>query len=365
MKANRHQFAVLNIAAPNDVHPNKQESNTMNRTLTAGALLTGLLLGACATPADPPALVEARATLRSAQLDSSVVATAPLELKKATDSLNQANALQAKGESAEQVSSAAYVANQQAKTAMAVARTKGNETAIRGAELDRERARADARSIEAQRAQAQTTAAQAQTGAARTQAAAAEQRASGAEQRASGAEQRASGAEQRASGAEQRAMGAEQQSAVAQISAIEARQQADQLQQRLNDLQAKQTERGTLVTLGDVLFEFNRAEVKPGALASLRKLSDFLQQYPSRSILIEGHTDNVGSTAANLALSLRRADAVRGALVGMGLSPQRAQSVGYGEQYPIADNLTDTNRALNRRVEVYIAENNQRQIARH
>ena len=324
----------------------------MNETLTAGALLTSLLLGACATPAPPPAaLVEARSTLQNAELDPKVLANAPLELKKATDSLNRANALHAKGEATDQVNSAAYVANQQARTAMAIARTKDNESAIRGAELDRERARADTRSIEAQRAQAQTTAAQAQTGAAREQAAAAEQRASGAEQRASGAEQRASGAEQ--------------QSAAAQASAIESRQQTDQLQQRLSELQAKQTERGTLVTLGDVLFEFNRAEVKPGAQASLRKLSDFLQQNPLRRILIEGHTDNIGSTVTNQTLSRRRADAVNAALVGMGLSAQRAESVGYGEQFPIADNSTDTNRALNRRVEVYIAENNQPVRSRH
>ena len=311
----------------------------MNETLTAGALLTSLLLGACATQAPPPAaLVEARSTLQNAELDPKVLANAPLELKKATDSLNRANALHAKGEATDQVNSAAYVANQQARTAMAIARTKDNESAIRGAELDRERARADTRSIEAQRAQAQTTAAQAQTGAAREQAAAAEQRASGAEQRASGAEQ---------------------QRAAAQASAIESRQQTDQLQQRLSELQAKQTERGTLVTLGDVLFEFNRAEVKPGAQASLRKLSDFLQQNPLRRILIEGHTDKIGSTVTNQPLSRRRADAVNAALVGMGLSAQRAESVGYGEQFPIADNSTDTNRALNRRVEVYIAENNQ------
>ena len=317
----------------------------MNETLTAGALLTSLLLGACATPAPPPAaLVEARSTLQNAELDPKVLANAPLELKKATDSLNRANALHAKGEATDQVNSAAYVANQQARTAMAIARTKDNESAIRGAELDRERARADTRSIEAQRAQAQTTAAQAQTGAAREQAAAAEQRASGAEQRASSAEQ---------------------QSAAAQASAIESRQQTDQLQQRLSELQAKQTERGTLVTLGDVLFEFNRAEVKPGAQASLRKLSDFLQQNPLRRILIEGHTDNIGSTVTNQTLSRRRADAVNAALVGMGLSAQRAESVGYGEQFPIADNSTDTNRALNRRVEVYIAENNQPVRSRH
>jgi len=322
----------------------KHENTPMNKTLTASALLTSLLLGACATTQAPPqALVEARTTVRSAELDATVQTQAPLELKKATDSLSRANTLLDKGEPLAEVSSAAYIASQQAKTAMAVAQAKSNDAAMGAAELDRERVRGDMRSAEAQRARMQT-------GAARQQAAIAEQR-------ASGAEQRASGAEQRASGAEQRAAGAEQQAAIAQASASDAQQQAGQLQQRLDDLQAKQTDRGMLVTLGDVLFEFNRDEVKTGAQSSLRKLADFLQQYPTRQVLIEGYTDNIGAASYNEALSLRRANSVEHALMGMGVAAGRVTTAGYGKEYPIADNSTDTNRALNRRVEVYIADN--------
>jgi len=315
----------------------KHENTPMNKTLTASALLTSLLLGACATTQAPPqALVEARTTVRSAELDATVQTQAPLELKKASDSLSRANTLLDKGEPLAEVSSAAYIASQQAKTAMAVAQAKSNDAAMGAAELDRERVRGDMRSAEAQRARMQT-------GAARQQAAI--------------AEQRASGAEQRASGAEQRAAGAEQQAAIAQASASDAQQQAGQLQQRLDDLQAKQTERGMLVTLGDVLFEFNRDEVKTGAQSSLRKLADFLQQYPTRQVLIEGYTDNIGAASYNEALSLRRANSVEHALMGMGVAAGRVTTAGYGKEYPIADNSTDTNRALNRRVEVYIADN--------
>lgn len=310
-------------------HP---ENHTMNRTLTTGALLSSLLLGACATThTAPPALVEARSTLRSAELDPAVLANAPLELKKASESLNRANMLLAKGEPEAEVNSAAYVANQQARTALAIAQAKGSEAAVAGAQAERERARADIRTVEAQRAQAEASSAQAQASVARQQTAAAEQRASG----------------------------AEQQAAAAQVTAASAQQQAGELQQRLADLQAQQTERGMLVTLGDVLFEFNRADVKPAAQASLHKLADFLQQYPTRQVLIEGHTDNIGSAASNEALSRRRADAVDSALMGMGVASQRMATVGYGKDFPIADNSTDTNRALNRRVEVYIAENDQ------
>ena len=307
--------------------------------LTVSSLLATLILAACATsqPA-PPALVEARSTVRSAELDAQVQTQAPLELKKATDSLNRANMLLDKGEPMADVSSAAYVASQQAKTAMAIAQAKGNDAAMSTAELERERARADMRAIEAQRARAQTGAAQ---------------------QQAAVAEQRATGAEQRASGAEQRAAGAEQQAAVAQAVASDAQQQAAELKKRLSDLQARQTERGMLVTLGDVLFESGRAEVKPGAQNSLGKLADFLKQYPTRHILIEGHTDNVGAASYNEALSQRRASAVQAALTGMGVPANRVTTAGYGKEYPVAANTTDTNRALNRRVEVYIADNDQ------
>ena len=288
----------------------------MNHTLTVGALLAALMIGACATTqAPPPALVEARATVRNAELDPAVLSFAPLELKKATASLTRANELLAKGEPVSEVSSAAYVADQQAKTALAVAKAKTNDTAVGASQVERERARADVRTVEAQRAQTQAAA------------------------------------------AEQRATGAEQQAAAATANAAGVQQQNAQLQQRLNELQAKQTERGMLVTLGDVLFEYNRAEVKPGAQASLRKLADFLQQYPNRQVLIEGYTDDTGSAAYNEALSLRRADAVDSALVGMGVASQRVATVGYGKDFPIASNSSDTNRALNRRVEVYIAEN--------
>ncbi|WP_284615309.1 OmpA family protein [Aquabacterium humicola] len=311
----------------------------MNHTLTTGALLGSLLLGACAsTPMPPPALVEARSALRQAEADPAVASLAPLELKKAVDALQRANTLFAEDRSSSAIDSAAYIAGQQARTAMAAAQAKGNEAAIAGTQVERERMRADMRTAEAQRARAQTGVAQAQAGMAREQAALSAQRADISAQRADSADQR---------------------SATAQAQAADAQQQTAELQQRLNALQATQTERGLLVTLGDVLFETNQATVKPAASVSLRKLAEFLQVYPGRVILIEGHTDNIGSAASNEALSRRRADAVNTMLGAMGVSGQRVTTVGYGEAYPVADNLTDSNRAMNRRVEIYIAENDQ------
>jgi len=311
----------------------------MNRTLIASAVLGSLLLGACAsTPTPSPALISARDTVRSAELDRAVLVHAPMELKKATDSLERANRLMADRASEGDIDHAAYLAGRQARSAVAIAQAKTSDLAIAAADVERERVRADQRSAEADKAKA--LAATALAGAADAQAQAAFARA-------------------QTGAARERAAAAEQRSEVAAATAADAQSQAAQLRLRLDEMQAKTTERGQLVTLGDVLFETARADVKPGAQNSLRKLAAFLQQYPDRKVLIEGHTDNVGSAGSNQALSRRRAEAVDIALRDMGVSAQRLATVGYGEDYPVTDNASDSNRALNRRVEVYIADNDQ------
>lgn len=291
----------------------------MKFTLSATALAAGLVLGACAhnpqTP--PPALVDARNTVHSAEMDPAVLSNAPLELKRATDALNNANTLYTKGKSLAEVESAAYVADRESQAAMAVAKSKRNDEAIKSAEVARANVRADVKDAAAQQAKSQAQA------------------------------------------AEMRADAASSEATVAKANAADAQAQAALLAQQLADLQAKQTDRGMLVTLGDVLFEFNRAEIKPSAQGELRKLADFLQKHPDRRVLVEGYTDNVGSAAYNATLSQRRAESVATALSAMGVSPQRLASIGYGKDYPVADNTTNTNRALNRRVEVYISDNDQ------
>ncbi|HEV6967639.1 OmpA family protein, partial [Roseateles sp.] len=147
--------------------------------------------------------------------------------------------------------------------------------------------------------------------------------------------------------------------AVAQADAASAQAQAAALQRELNDMQARQTDRGMLVTLGDVLFEFGRAEIKPNAQGAIAKLAHFLNEHPDRRVLIEGFTDSVGSDAANLALSQRRSQAVADALRAQGVDPTRIATRGYGEQYPVASNASTSDRAMNRRVEVYISNDNQ------
>jgi outer membrane protein OmpA-like peptidoglycan-associated protein len=132
--------------------------------------------------------------------------------------------------------------------------------------------------------------------------------------------------------------------------------QVQNLQQELADLKAKQTERGMVLTLGDVLFETGRAELRPGADRTVSQLANFMQQNSSRTVEITGFTDSTGSVELNQELSERRAEAVRQALVSYGISPQRVVTRGLGPALPVASNNTAAGRQQNRRVEITISD---------
>jgi len=133
-----------------------------------------------------------------------------------------------------------------------------------------------------------------------------------------------------------------------------AKAEAEQLKKELSDLKAKETERGLVLTLGDVLFATAKAELNYNAMRNLDKLAEFLKKYPTRNILVEGHTDSRGTESKNLTLSQQRADSVRNALVSRGIDGTRITAKGYGKSMPIADNATDSGRSQNRRVEIVI-----------
>ncbi|MFO2463811.1 OmpA family protein [Pseudomonas sp. 15FMM2] len=132
-----------------------------------------------------------------------------------------------------------------------------------------------------------------------------------------------------------------------------------QIKQLQNSLNAKQTDRGTLVTFGDVLFATNKADLKSSGLVNINKLAQFLQENPDRKVIVEGYTDSTGSDAYNQALSERRATSVQVALIKMGVNPSRIVTAGYGKAYAVADNSSVSGRAMNRRVEVTISNDNQ------
>ncbi len=127
------------------------------------------------------------------------------------------------------------------------------------------------------------------------------------------------------------------------------------LQAQLAALNAKETDRGMVVTLGDVLFATGQHHLKGGATHNLNKLSIFLNTCGDRTVLIEGHTDSVGAETHNQGLSQRRADSVKSFLMGQGIGADRMLAAGMGEGRPVASNDNATGRQQNRRVEVIIS----------
>jgi outer membrane protein OmpA-like peptidoglycan-associated protein len=141
----------------------------------------------------------------------------------------------------------------------------------------------------------------------------------------------------------------------AQMSAEEAelaKQRAAGLEKELADLKGKQTDRGLVITLGDVLFDTGQSTLKPGAYATVERLAAALKDNPERKVLIEGHTDSVGSDEYNMELSQRRAQAVQSALLERGVGSGQISAYGKGKTFPVASNDNAAGRQQNRRVEL-------------
>ena len=116
----------------------------------------------------------------------------------------------------------------------------------------------------------------------------------------------------------------------------------------------KETSRGLVISLSDILFDVNQATLKAGAANNVQKIAAILNQYPNYNISVEGHTDSQGSDAYNQSLSERRAAAVRAQLISGGVPEARITSKGFGESQPVASNDTPAGRQQNRRVEVIV-----------
>ncbi len=112
---------------------------------------------------------------------------------------------------------------------------------------------------------------------------------------------------------------------------------------------------------GDVTFDTNSAEVRPGLYSEINRVAGILNQYPQTLIQVEGHTDSVGSDDFNMKLSQRRANTVKTLLVQRGVAASRIETIGYGETMPVATNNTEVGRQMNRRVEIKIAPQTQAQ----
>lgn len=135
-----------------------------------------------------------------------------------------------------------------------------------------------------------------------------------------------------------------------------AEQRATTLEQELEALKAKKTDRGMVLTLGDVLFDTGLATLKPGAYNTIDRLATVLKEAPDRKVMIEGHTDSVGTDEYNQSLSQRRAAAVQAALLERGVSSDQITAMGKGETFPVASNDNAAGRQQNRRVEMVFTD---------
>ena len=150
--------------------------------------------------------------------------------------------------------------------------------------------------------------------------------------------------------------------AAAQQQAQQAVGQTEQMRERLKEqlnqvLATRETARGLIVNMSDVLFDFNKYTLKPDAREKLAKVSGILLSYPNLQLQIEGYTDNIGSDEYNQKLSEERADAVRDYLVSQGVTQASISAAGYGKADPVADNSTANGRAENRRVQLVVSGN--------
>jgi outer membrane protein OmpA-like peptidoglycan-associated protein len=246
------------------------------------------------------------------------------------------------------------IAEQAERDASARREAQANAEADEQARL---RAKADAEKADAEHSKQDAIIAMNQARNAQQQAEAAQQQAEAARQQAEAAQQQAETARQAALAEQQRLA---EEKAGADAARVRAEQDTQALRARLLDqlnaiLQTRDTARGLIVNMSDVLFDFDQATLKPGAKEKLAKVSGILLAYPTLRMEVEGHTDSVGTDDYNLQLSQRRADAVRDYLVSNGIAMANVQSVGLGKAAPVASNDTAEGRQQNRRVEMVVS----------
>ena len=305
-----------------------------NYRFLSTALLAVAVVAGCST-VENSRLNEARNEYSAAQSDPKVAKLAPAELKLAGEALDKANNAASKKEDEDKVTHLAHLAKQRVAVAQETAKQKEAELAVTEASTERSKIRLDARTQEADTAK---------------------QKAETAQRQAEASQQQAVMSQQQSEAAQQQAAMSQQQSEMSQQQARDAEGRAGQLEAQLKELNAKKTDRGLVITLGDVLFDTNKAQLKPGATRSLQKLAAFLKQYPERKAQVEGYTDSTGSADYNQELSDRRAHAVRASLLDMGVSSDRITTHGYGKESPVASNGTPAGRQMNRRVEIILSD---------
>lgn len=308
-----------------------------NSYLTPVLWAIAALVAACGTtPTSTTMLDQTRSDYRAAQGNPAVASYAALEFKQAGEALEQANAAASHNESGEKVDKLAYLARQKIALTQEVAKQKSAEAEVAGAGKLRDQMRLDQRTREADLAK----------------------------NRAEQSRLAAQAAQVEAVDAQRQAQLAREQAAEAQRKTQEAQARATQLEAQLADLAAKKTERGMVITLGDVLFGTDLARLNAQGMSTAQKLADVMQQNPRRTVLVEGFTDSTGTAAHNQDLSERRAAAVQSALLDLGVARERVAVRGYGQSYPVASNERAETRQLNRRVEIILSDDSGKTVPR-
>jgi outer membrane protein OmpA-like peptidoglycan-associated protein len=293
-----------------------------HHALLAMTVIAAAVAASCSSmPADNARLDAARSEYRIAQNNPDARDLASSEMKHASDALAKANDAWTRNADSATVDQLAYLASQRVAIAQQTGSQKAADAALVNANADRDKARLAARTSEAD-----------------------------------DAKRSAETAQRSAESAQRDAQASQRQAAASSQQASDTQARNRELQAQLTDLNAKATDRGLVVTIGDVLFDTNKAQLSSGGQRSVQKLGDFLKQNPQRKALIEGFTDSVGSDETNQELSGRRADAVRTLLVGMGVGMERIATHAYGEAFPVAGNDSAAGRQMNRRVEVVLSD---------
>jgi outer membrane protein OmpA-like peptidoglycan-associated protein len=294
-------------------------SDILNRSksLVAIAVASILLASCAAAPTRPSGADEARAKLTRLQANPDLANRAPAAIAEADAAVRVAELPQTDPALGEY---RVYIADRKIDIAAAQAQTRFYEDQRAALEAQQQNARLDARTHEVEVARDQAARAKADD-------------------------------ESQRMVASQALSDASAANAAASASA----DQATELQRQIDALQFKVTNRGLVLTLGDVTFATGRAELMTGATGHLDRLADFLKEYSDRTVVIEGYTDSTGTQAYNQQLSERRAESVRGYLSSHGVDYARLSASGRGMSDPVSGNDSATGRQQNRRVEVIVS----------
>ena len=345
----------------------------------AAAVLASFVLFACAsTPSSPPGSAEVRNKLTALQNDANLAGRARVEIQEAEEAVRLAEQplpstegplgehrvymADRKVEIARAKGNTRYAEDQRARfaeerdAARLRARTQEADRARDDADYaraDANRARDDAKEARYDANRSSYDAEQARYDANRSSDDASRARDDASLARSDADAARSAEAESAADAEAARRAASAARSAEAE-SAADAARQAAELQRQIDVLEAETTDRGLVLTLGDVLFTTGSSSLQNGASNRLNKLVAFLNQYPDRRVLIEGHTDNVGNADYNQGLSQQRAESVESYLMQQGIGSQRLSASGMGLTQPIASNESAAGRQQNRRVEIII-----------